>query len=206
MSSRLSAAVLALTGFVLIVGAPESISSYRVDDVLVGLGIVYLLAGIGGGIVSFLDREPPSFRMGIGIAVVSVLIVIASWIWYLGHPAVGRFTPTEPEWWVALVSVQPGVTIPLVAAFIFPLVLAPSSRERRIAIGLLSIPLIVGFLRFAMSPSAGFGFGFNITLVGLLVIGGLVTGIPLYVYAKVLETDDDATRVILSHLDFGQTP
>lgn len=205
MDSRLLAAALAVVGVLLIVTAPDTVIDYSVGDVLIGLGVVFLLVGLVGiGLVVMAGRDQPPFPVAVAVAVGSALAVIATWIAYLGHPGTS-FTPLDVSWWAVTVSATPGVTIPVVAALVFPLALMETTEQRRLALGLLSLPLIVGVIVFVVNP-AGFGIAFGVMMVGLLVAAGLVAGLPIYLLGEVIREDGAVKQVIFSHLDFGPTP
>lgn len=205
MDSRLLAAALAVFGVLLIVTAPDTVIDYSVGDVLIGLGVVFLLVGLVGiGLVVMAGRDQPPFPVAVAVAVGSALAVIASWIVYLGHPGTA-LTPLDLSWWAVTVSATPAVTIPVVAALVFPLALMETTEQRRLALGLLSIPLFVGVIAFIVNPP-GFGIAFGVTMVGMLVVAGLVAGLPIYLLGEVISEDGAVKQVIFSHLDFGPTP
>lgn len=178
-------------------GVDRTRSTTMFTDVLVAVGLVYLLVGllVWALVLRRRNRSIP-FGIALGISAVSVGIVAVVAVHLVGPgPSVG-FTSVPSvgdsvsDWWtfvVPLLAATPPVTVPFVAAMAFPLGLARTRRNRVVVVGLLAVPWLLGVV-------SG-GVFFAIIAIPQYLVGG-AAGIPLYLIGTSIANDGRSSTKI----------
>lgn len=148
----------------------------RLDPLLPEVLLPYLVvAALFGATVALFDGSP-SFRHGIGVAVLSTAVFLGA-----HAPALDTLSPSEPSGLVGFLWADAAL-VPFVVAFAFSLGFAERWSRRALVGAVVLVPFAYAVTRTVL-VTAGFMTRFGVIYYLLLFVAGLLVGVPAHLCA-----------------------
>lgn len=164
----------------------------------IGLAAVYLLAWVLVASNQYVrNKASLGFRPALGVAVVVAVIpvLLRGWDVAAARPDLSMLDLTFVLW-------QLHVLVPFVVAFMLPLGAARERDERLGALAAVVLPFLLAAIWGSMQGT-GFGEWFAVMYYGSLLVAGLIAGLPLFFYGRVLAGRSQPSKPPSGNPDLG---
>jgi len=153
----------------------------RLDPFLPEVLLPYLVvAALFGTTVALFDGSP-SFRHGLGVAVLSTAVFLGAYA-----PALDTLSLSQPSGLVAFVWVDAAL-VPFVVAFAFSLGFAEHWSHRALVGAVVLAPFAYAVTQTVLA-TAGFMTRFGVVYYLLLFVAGLLVGVPAHLCARTVRS------------------